>query len=264
MKVFAILGVLLVAALFLIRVPYRVEGTFILRAEGVGYVTAPFDGYIEKVNARPGDHLAKDAEIVLLNRAELLLEQSNAAADMGRYEREAEKARANKQLAEMRIADALKEQARAKLALIAHRLDAAVLKAPFEGVIVEGDLRERISSPVKTGEALYKVARLDGLYVEAEVNERDVREILNSKRAEFAFVSQPKQSFAATVVAIEPAALAKKDLNVFLVRLKPDAAPEAWWRPGMTGLCKISVENRSLWWIFTHRTADFLRLKLWW
>ncbi len=264
MKVFAILGVLLVAALFLIRVPYRVEGTFILRAEGVGYVTAPFDGYIEKVNARPGDHLAKDAEIVSLNRAELLLEQSNAAADLGRYEREMEKSRANKQLAEMRIAEALMTQSRAKLALIAHRIDAAVLKSPFEGVIVEGDLRERISSPVKTGEALYKVARLDGLYIEAEVNERDVREILNSKHAEFAFVSQPKQSFGATVMAIEPAALAKKDLNVFLVRLKPDAAPESWWRPGMTGLCKISVENRSLWWIFTHRTADFLRMKLWW
>jgi len=264
MKVFAILGVLLVAALFLIRVPYRVEGTFILRAEAVGYITAPFDGYIEKVSARPGDHLTAGAEVVSLNRAELLLEQSNAAADLGRYEREMEKARANKQLAEMRIAEALMAQSRAKLDLIAHRLDTAVLRSPFEGVIVEGDLRERIASPVKTGEAMYKIARLDGLYVEAEVNERDVREILNSKRAEFAFVSQPKQTFTATIATIEPAALAKKDQNVFLVRLKPETAPENWWRPGMTGLCKVSVESRSLWWIFTHRTADFLRMKLWW
>jgi hypothetical protein len=32
----------------------------------------------------------------------------------------------------------------------------------------------------------------------------------------------------------------------------------------MTGLCKISVEPRSVWWIVTHRTVDFLRLKLWW
>ena len=29
-------------------------------------------------------------------------------------------------------------------------------------------------------------------------------------------------------------------------------------------LCKLSVEKRSLFWILTHRTVDFLRMKLWW
>lgn len=264
MKVFVILGALLLAALFIVRVPYRVEGNFIVRSEAVGYVTAPFDGYIEKVNVRPGDHVAGGSEIVSLNRTELSLEKVNAAADIARYEREMEKARATRQLAEMSIAQALMDQARAKFDLVTHRLEAAALKAPFDGVIVEGDLRERIASPVKTGEALYKVARLDGLYIEAEVNERDVKEILKSSRAEFAFVSQPSRTFSASVVSIEPAALAKKDANIFLVRLKPETAPEDWWRPGMTGLAKVSVEKRSLWWIFTHRTVDFLRLKLWW
>jgi len=36
-----------------------------------------------------------------------------------------------------------------------------------------------------------------------------------------------------------------------------------WWRPGMTGLCKLSTEKRTLFWILTHRTVDFLRMKLW-
>ena len=177
---------------------------------------------------------------------------------------QAQKAQAAKNLAEMKINEALARQYRAELATLEHRLDAAILKAPFEGVVVEGDLRERIAAPVKVGEALYKFARMDGLYVEAEVDESDIGEILKSTRAEFAFVSQPKQSFAATVIRVEPAALPKKDKNVFIVRLKPDAAPLDWWRPGMTGLCKITVEKRTLWWIFTHRTTNFLRLKLWW
>lgn len=263
-KVFAIGGVLVFVLLFLVRWPYRAQGNFIVRSEAVSYLTAPFDGYIEKVAVRTGDFLPKGGEIVSLNRAELLLEQASAAAEMTRYERETEKARAAKQLAEMRIAEALADQSRARLALVNHRLEVAVMRAPFDGVVVEGDLRERIGAPVKVGEPLYKVARLDGLYVEAEVDERDVREILASKRAQFAFVSQPKNTFTATVVTIEPAALAKKESNVFLVRLKPDSAPETWWRPGMTGVAKIQVGNRSLWWILTHRTVDFLRLKLWW
>ena len=32
----------------------------------------------------------------------------------------------------------------------------------------------------------------------------------------------------------------------------------------MSGLCKLSVQKRTLFWILTHRTADFLRMKLWW
>ena len=39
---------------------------------------------------------------------------------------------------------------------------------------------------------------------------------------------------------------------------------QPWWRPGMTGVCKFSVEKRTLLWILTHRTVDFLRLWLWW
>lgn len=263
-KVFAILGVLLLAALFLLRLPYRAEGNFIVRSEAVLYLTSPFDGYIDKVPVRTGDFVPKGGEIVSLNRAELLLEQSSAAAEIARYEREMEKARAARQLAEMRIAESLALQSKARLDMVNYRLGVAVMRAAFDGVVVEGDLRERIGAPVKVGEPLYKLARLDGLYVEAEVNERDVEDILHSKRAEFSFVSQPKNTYKATVVAIEPAALAKKDANVFLLRLKSDTAPEDWWRPGMTGVAKIEVEKRSLWWILTHRTVDFLRLKLWW
>ncbi len=263
-KIFSILGVILVAALFLVRVNYRVEGTFILRSDAVSYLTAPFEGFIDKVAVRPGDYLVKGAEVVSLNRSDLLLEQSAAAAEITRYEREMEKARAGKLLAEMRISQALADESRAKFDLIAHRLENAVLRAPFDGVIVEGDLRERISSPVKQGEPLYKFARIEGLYVEAEVNERDVKHLAVNTQAEFAFVAQPRTTFKATVISIESAALAKKDGNVFVVRLKPEDSVEKWWRPGMTGLCKIETSKRSLWWIFTHRTVDFLRMKFWW
>ena len=189
---------------------------------------------------------------------------SAALAELSRFLREADKARAAKLLAEMRIDEALAQQAKARLDVVRYRLENAVIKSPVDGVVVEGDLRERISAPVKQGDALFKVARLDALYVEAEVSERDVREILRSSKAEIAFVTQPKLKYPATVQAIEPAAVPKKDANVFLVRLKLEQGAEVWWRPGMTGVCKIAVEKRTLWWILTHRTVDFLRLKLWW
>ncbi len=83
-------------------------------------------------------------------------------------------------------------------------------------------------------------------------------------RGEIAFVSQPRLKFPIHIVKLEPAAFPRQEGNVFLVRCEFDHAIEPWWRPGMSGLCKLSIEGRTLWWILTHRTVDFLRMKLWW
>jgi hypothetical protein len=32
----------------------------------------------------------------------------------------------------------------------------------------------------------------------------------------------------------------------------------------MSGVCKIAVERRTLFWVLSHRTVDFVRLLLWW
>ena len=102
--------------------------------------------------------------------------------------------------------------------MVRFHLENAIIKSAFEGVVVEGDLRERIAAPVKQGDALFKVARLDTLYAEAEIPERDVKEILGKGRGEIAFVTQPKSKYPVTIQIVEPAAVTKKDGNVFLVR----------------------------------------------
>lgn len=263
-KALAVLIAVLLLALFLVRVPYRVEGNFIVKSDDASFRTAPFDGYIERVFARPGDLVKSNAPLIQLATRELQLEETAAEADVVRYQREAEKARANNNLAEMRVALSLSEQSKARVDLVRYRIAEATLKAPFDGVVVEGDLRERLSAPVKQGDALMRIAKLDRLYVEADVPERDIHEILGKERGEIAFVSQPKLKFPVRIAKIEPAAFPKSEGNVFLVRCEFDEKLENWWRPGMSGLCKLNVESRTLWWILTHRTVDFLRMKLWW
>lgn len=257
-----VLAALLV--LLFLRVPYRVEGNFVLKSDEVSFRTAPFDGYLEEVWVRAGDTVKSNAPLIRLMTRELELEQSAALADLGRYQREAERSRATNGLGEMRIALALADQAQARLELVRHRLAESTIRAPFDGVIVEGDLRERLASPVKQGDALLKVARLEKLYVEADVSERDVHEILARRDGEIAFVSQPKLKFPVRIVKVEPAAFPRTEGNVFIVRCEFAGPVQPWWRPGMTGLCKLDVEPRTLGWILTHRTVDFLRMFLWW
>jgi multidrug resistance efflux pump len=263
-KVFAVLGTVALVVCLLPIFSYRVEGNFIVRSDEVSFLSSPFDGYIRAVEVRPGDVVTNGAALLRLNTDDLELEEAGAVADQNRDLREAEKSRATKQLAEMRIAQALAEQAQAHLDMVRYRLNQAVIASPFNGVVVEGDLRQRIGAPVKKGDALFKVARLDTLYVEAEVNERDVHEILSKGSGEIAFVTQPKLKFPVRITRVEPAAFPKEGQNVFLVRCTFEQKPEAWWRPGMSGVCKVAVEDRSLLWIFTHRTVDFLRMFFWW
>ncbi len=263
-KALALLVTGLLAALFLLRVPYRVEGNFVLRSDETVFLTAPYEGYIDQVNARPGDKVGPGSPLLKLKTAELELDEEIAQADLNRFQREAEKARAAKSLAEMRISEAMAEQARARRDLARYRLGQASIVAPFDGVIIEGDLRERLGSPVKTAEVLFRVARTDKLYVEAEVNERDAHELLAVSAGEIAFVSQPRKKFPVRLVNLEQAAVAKEEANVFLARCALPAEAQAWWRPGMSGVCKFTVGKRRLFWILTHRTVDFLRLKLWW
>lgn len=263
-KVASLLGVAALFALFFLRVPYRVEGNFVVKSEDVSFRTAPFDGYIEQVFVRPGDEVREGTPLVKLVTRELELEQLAAKADLARYNREAEKARATNDLAGMRVALALAEQSKARVDLVQYRLGEATLKAPFAGVVIEGDLRDRLAAPVKQGDSLIKIARLESLYAEAEVKERDVHEVLSRQKGEIAFVSQPKLTFPIKVEKLEPAAFPRNDGNVFLLRCSFEKGVEPWWRPGMSGLCKLDVEPRTLWWIITHRTVDFLRMKLWW
>jgi len=262
-----LLGLILAGALaFAIfgQLNYRVEGNFIVRTDDLAYLPAPFEGYISEVHVKVGDLVSRGNPLLSLDTRELLLEESNALANQHRYSREAEKARAQNALADMRIAQALVAQAEAQLDLVRYHLENAHIRAPFNGIIVEGDLKELLGAPVRKGDVLFKVARLAELYAEVEVRERDIHEISVGSDGQIAFVSQPKLKFPIHIERIDPVALPREEGNVFLVRASlPEEIP-TWWRPGMSGMTKINVGKRNVLWIVTHRTVDFFRMLLWW
>jgi biotin carboxyl carrier protein len=263
-KVTGLLVLAAILALVFVRLPYRVEANFIVRTDDLAYLSSPFDGYLNEVLMRPGDSVTNGQVLLRLDTKDLLLEEGNALADIVRYQREMEKARASRALSEMRIAEAMGQQAQARLDLVRHRLEQAAIRAPFDGVVVEGDLRDRLGAPVKQGDALVRVAKLKSLFVQVDVPERDIHELTGKDTGEIAFFSQPRLKFPVSITTLEPAAMAKESGNVFQARCTLQLPPEAWFRPGMSGVAKIDVGPRRLIWILTHRTIDFLRIYFWW
>jgi len=263
-KLISVLICAAIAVLLFGKMTYRVEAPFILKTDDLAYLPAPFDGYIDEVEVKVGDIVQEGSILLKLDTRELLLEESTAIANQNRYVREAEKARTEKALAEMKIAQALSQQAEARLDLVRYHLGHAEVKAPFAGIVVEGDLEELLGAPVKKGDVLFKVARLEKMYAELKIDERDVHELAGDATGEISFVSRPNLEFPIVVERIDPVAVTEEEGNVFLVRALFPEEVAGWWRPGMSGVAKINVGKRNILWILTHRTIDFLRIFLWW
>ena len=255
----------LVLLLALVFVPwnYRVDAGVALRSKDMLFMPAPFDGFLRRVHVEVGDAVAKGAVLAELDTRDLLIEESMAAADAGRYAREAEKAMAARQLAEMQIALARQQQSVSRVELVRHQLAHAQLKAPYAGIVVEGELKKNLGAPVRKGDLMLKLAQLDDNYVELEIDQVDVHEVGLGTRGEFALVGQPDQRFALVIDRIDPAATQREGRNVYLARGRVESPPQAWWRPGMGGNAKLEAGERRLIWVLTHRTVRFLRQVVW-
>ncbi len=263
-KAVGILGAFLLGFVLFGSLTYRVEAPFILKTDTVAFVPAPIDGYVDTVAVDVGDIVSKGDLLLSLDTRELVLAEAMAMADIARYSREMEKARAENQLADMRIAQALVAQAEAQLERERYHIRNARLIAPFDGIVVEGDLREMLGAPVRKGDMLFKVADIHEMYAEIDLPERDVHEVAANSFGEIAFVSRPEYTFQIQVVTIDPAAVAKSEGNIFVMRGIISDEVQPWWRPGMSGVAKVTVGDRNVLWILTHRTMDFFRMLLWW
>ncbi|MEM6821758.1 MAG: HlyD family efflux transporter periplasmic adaptor subunit [Verrucomicrobiota bacterium] len=262
-KLGSILACIILMFLCFFPWPYRINGDFILKTNALINLPAPFDGFIQKVNVIPGESVLKDSELVRLDTRELILEQSAIRANMQRFRSEAQLAMGQSSVGDMHVATAKAAEMEAELKQVQHKLNRSRIISPFDGVVVEGALREQIGAPVTKGDVMMKVTRLEDLYVQAMISEKDIQEINNQATGTVAFASRPEIKFPIVVELIEPAAFPKDKENVFYVRCRIDAKPADWWRPGMSGIVKVSAGSRSPLFIMTHRLIDFLRLKLW-
>lgn len=262
-KLLAITLAIGLAVLVFGRKEFRVKAPFSVETHFLVYLSAPYAGYLGDTPYQEGDAVPADETVFALDTSELLLEKQQALAETTRYRAEAIRAEASGEVSEMRIAKAMREQAEARLSLVQHQLDHAQVAAPFDGVIVEGELTERVNSPVEQGEVLVKLAQLSGLFPELKIDESDVRFIESGATGELSFAARPDLSFPLVVDRIEPAARSDESGNRFTVRCRFEGEAPSWWRPGMSGVAKIDCGTRSLLWIFTRKTIDRIRLFLW-
>lgn len=244
---------------------YRIDASAQLNTDATRLISAQFDGRIDQVHATAGDLVKVGSLLVTLDTRDLTQQRNELSAEISKTNTEINKFRAEGQLAETEIANARLDQALAKAERIDGYLTQASSTAPFEGVIVEGEKKDLVGAPVKKGDRIFRIAKVEGLYITLMVSEKEMRHIQPQARGEVSLLSHPSHNIPIRVSSVIPVAQVKgQEGNQFMIKAELLEAPQPWWRPGMTGLARIDVGDKNVAWVLSHRVVDRLRLLLWW
>jgi hypothetical protein len=251
-----------VAFLFFATDTYRARAKAQIQGETRRLVAAPFDGFVHAQFARAGDVVRAGAVLAQLQDNDLALERLRQIAHKRQYQLELDKALAKRDLAEINIARAQIAQTDAEIELSEQMIARSRLTAPFDAVVVSGDLSQSVGKPVARGDVLFELAPLDRYRVTAVVTESDIGLTKIGQKGELLLSALPDQTYAMTVESIASVAQAGDGVNGFEV-IGSVGNADGRLRPGMEGVAKIEIGRRNIGWIWGHSLLDWLRVKAW-
>ena len=260
---FGVAGTALVAAFLLLASgTYRVSADAAVEGEVLRVISAPIAGFVKEAPRRAGDMVKAGELIGRFDDRDLRLERVRLSSQHAQYGKQYREAMAKHDRPQAAIAIAQMDQAAAQLALVDEQLSRTEMTAPFAGVIVSGDLSQKLGSPVERGQALFEVAPLESYRIALQVEEHEFADIVPGQRGSLAVNSIPHERFDFTVTKVTAVNAVKDGRNRFRVEARLDAPPGRL-RPGMEGVGKVEVEERKLVWIWTHSLVDRIRLWIW-
>jgi RND family efflux transporter MFP subunit len=261
-KLAMVLCATLVTGASLIEADFRITANAVLEGEVQRVVAAPIAGYLLSSSVRAGDTIRQGEVMATLNDSELKLQLTKLNGALQKSRREYREAQSERDLVGVRVIRAQINQNLAEIELIELQLDSIHLTAPFDGVVIEGDLSQKLGSPVERGEALFKIAPLDDYRIVLKVDEREIAYIEQGQEGSLTLSSQSQQSLPILVERITSLAKAEDGSNFFRVEASlPEATGKL--RPGMEGIGKINAGRERMVWIWTHQFVDWLRLWVW-
>jgi multidrug resistance efflux pump len=255
-------GVLLVIAVLAVPVPWRVSAPARLEGSVQRAVVAATDGFLQQANVRPGDRVSSGQVLAELASQDLELERRRRESELRQHENAYRTAQARADRAQMVTLQSRAAESQAMLSLVEAQLQRARIEAPFDGIVIKGDLSQNLGAPVQRGEVLMVLAPNDSFRLILEIDESDIGAIRPGQRGELALAAQPERTLPFVTRRIVPVAATADGRNYFEVEASlQQSLPQL--RPGLSGVAKVDAGSQPLGWLLTHRAVDWLRLAWW-
>ena len=262
LKLWVALIVLVIAFFAIVEGDYVITADANLEGSVQRAVTAAMQGYIVEARVRAGDIVRKGDVLAAMDDRDLRLERQKLLSQGAQQGSERRQAIAEGNRAKARILEAQAGQVQAQMALVDEQIARTRLLAPFDAVIVKGDLSQSLGAAVERGNVLFELAPLDNYRVIMKVDERDITDVSVGQTGRLALTSMPNEEIAVVIDKITPVSVVDQGRNFFRVEASAKGAT-AKLRPGMEGVGKIEVERRKLFWIWTHKLVHWMRMWVW-
>ncbi len=262
LKLSALTLAAVVAFFAVARGDYRVTADAILEGTVQRVIAAPIAGYVAEANVRAGDIVRAGDVMAQLDDRDLRLERLKWSSQRAQRIREFNEALAGHDRAQVTILTAQIQQAEAQVALIEEQLARMRIVAPFDGIVLAGDLSQALGAPVERGDDLFQVAPLNAYRIILKVDEREISQVEVGQTGQLVLSGMPDATLPFAVEKITPVSTAEEGRNYFRVEASLAEVSERV-RPGMEGVGKVDIERRRLIWIWTHKILYWLRMFVW-
>ena len=234
----------------------------VVKATSRRTISCPRGGVLAELFVRPGDRVREGQVLAAIDANDDFLRRAEIAAEIESLSALIDQALARREAGQGRIHEARKRSLQAQLVIVDASIAQAQIKAPQDGLILEGDLRERLGSRMELGVPLFELARYDRAAVELRIPEKLVLAAHECRAATFAPAARPDRSYALDELLIAPSSTVVDGRNVFLGEATV-AIDLGLMPPGMEGTAHVDAGPRSAFWVLTHRITDWLYLNFW-
>jgi multidrug resistance efflux pump len=252
------LGVFLVVA----RGEHRITAKSVVEGEVQRAAVAPFDGFVRSATVRAGDTVRRGDTLATLEDRDLVLDQQRWRAERDKATQRHREALAKHERSNVSVLTSQIRQADSQLALAEEKLARTRIVAPFDGIVVSGDLSQLLGTPVEKGKILFELAPLDSYRVIIQVDERDIRYVSLHQKGFVALSGMPNEPAQLEISRITPVNVAEEGRNSFRVEARL-VEPGRRLQPGMEGIAKIEAGQHPLIWVWTRSMVEWLRMVAW-
>lgn len=261
-KLGAIAAIIVLLSTLFIPLPYQLTVPCVVSAKDIRTLAAPLDGVLIEAMIVEGDHIQKGDVLCRFDRRALDQELNKLESERQVISWERDRAIATSVPVEAQLTSAKLNLIEARIAIVQRRAEQSSMLAPFDGVVITGDLRKRIGSVISRGETLFEIAPVSNWRLDLQVAQSLIGEVKTGLMGHFITHARPDSSSPFCLERVPPAALAHEGRTIFVAEARIEKS-ESWLRPGMEGIAKINISRRPLWWQLFHRPVDYLRMKLW-
>lgn len=255
---------LLAASLFLAYTPgpYKLSADAVLEGAELRAIVVPFEGYLQSAELRAGDTVDKGGLLAELDTRELRLQRMSWISQQATSRRQYEDALARQERAQVQISKAQMERAAAELELLDFQISQATLEAPFDALLVSGDLSQRIGTVFRQGDVLFELAPSERYRLALYIDEFRINDVHPDQTGQLVLAALPEQEFSFSITRINPIAEVREGATVYRVEADIDGNADLL-RVGLEGVARIYIDERLLVSVWTRGIRDWLKLQIW-